>query len=273
MCMQPIITLTTDFGTRDSYVGVMKGIILGICPDARLVDITHEIPAQNVAAAALVVKTYVPYFPPGTVHLVVVDPGVGSARRALALATPEARFVGPDNGVFSTVWRTAHERWGRAAVQAVELTEPRFWRPQVSATFHGRDIFAPVAAHLAAGVALAELGPRLDTLVEAPVTEPEWGDDGSLRGQVVYIDHFGNCISNITSAHLERLGADEDLQVAVGNRPVGGVRRTYADVEPGTSLALLESNGRLEIAVRNGNASQLLGIVPGELVSVRRAAG
>lgn len=270
--MRPIITLTTDFGIRDSYVGVMKGVILGICPTAHLVDITHTITPQNVVEAAFVLQSVVPYFPVGTVHLVVVDPGVGSQRRAVALTTPRARYVGPDNGVFGPVWQDARSRWAPAEVRAVELKVPRFWRPQISTTFHGRDIFAPVAAHLAAGIALREFGPALDTLEVAAIPEPVRQPDGSLRGSIIYVDHFGNCVSSIAVAHLDWLGPHRELDVTVGDHSVGTIQRTYADVAPGTPLALIGSSGRLELALRNGHASQSLGIVAGETVRVRRVS-
>ena len=153
-----IITLTTDFGLADSYVGTIKGVILGIAPDARIIDITHDISPQNTHQAAYIVQTFPSYFPPGTIHMVIIDPTVGSDRRAIAFGTPEAIFVAPDNGVLTYVWRAALERWGPEACQVVELAEPRFWLPRVSSTFHGRDIFAPVVAHLVRGATLDSLG-------------------------------------------------------------------------------------------------------------------
>src|SRR5690242_17536282 len=156
-----IITLTTDFGLDDSYVGVMKGVILSIAPRAQLVDITHNIGPQDIHQGAYIVQTYCGYFPLGTIHLIVIDPGVGSRRRAIACATPEAIFVTPDNGVLTYVWRDALARWGADTCEVVELTEPRFWLDHVSSTFHGRDIFAPIVAHLANGVSLAALGPHI----------------------------------------------------------------------------------------------------------------
>ncbi len=269
--MPPLITLTTDFGTRDSYVGVMKGVLLGICPTAQLVDITHAIAPQNVLEAAFVLDTFVPYFPPGTIHLVVVDPGVGSERRALALATPDACFVGPDNGVFTTVWQTALARWSTTDVRAVELTEPRFWRMPVSATFHGRDIFAPVAAHLAQGVALTALGPDLDAITLLKVPAPSITETNSLRGQIVYVDHFGNCVSNITTMHLAQLGDLHNLVVSVGSHTITGICHTYASVTPGAPLALIDSSGHLEVAIRDGNAHQSLAIDPDTIVVVHLA--
>lgn len=258
--MRPIVTLTTDFGTDDSYVGVMKGVILSICPDAQLVDISHAIPPQDIAAAARMLPSYVPYFPAHTVHLVVVDPGVGSARQPLAWASPGGQFVGPDNGVFSPLWIQQREQWPADEVRAVVLEEPRFRLAQVSTTFHGRDIFAPAAAHLAAGVLLDELGPSLETPVPLALPLPTWEADGKrLEGRIVSIDHFGNCISNVTAAHLHRLGPLNSLVVRVAGKQLPVVQ-TYADVAPGKPLALLGSDGELEISLRNGSASQTLGI-------------
>ncbi len=265
--MPPVITLTTDFGSSDSYVGVMKGVLLGICPTAHLVDITHTIAPQHVQEAAFVLPTFVPYFPAGSIHLVVVDPGVGSrARRPVAIATPQGLFVGPDNGVFGPIWHAALARWTDAEVHAVELSEARFWRAEVSTTFHGRDIFAPVAAHLATGVPLGALGIRVDTIQGSPLPEPEQDTTGSLSGQVVYIDHFGNCITNITAGHLHH----QDGQVIVGTQQVGLIRHTYADVDLGMPLALVGSSGYLEIAIRNGNASEALQVTAGTAVQVLR---
>ncbi len=264
----PVITLTTDFGVRDSYVGIMKGVILSICPHARLVDITHAIPPQDVAAAAFQVQAFAPSFPPGTIHLVVVDPGVGSARHALALQTPQACYVGPDNGVFGAMWQAARATHPADAVAAVALQEPRFWLPQVSSTFHGRDIFAPVAAHLACGVALDDLGVRLETVVTLPHTEPVWEHAHRLVGAIIAIDHFGNSITSITSSHLAHLPTPAALTVQVeaangARHTLHGIYHTYADVAPGAALALVGSTEHLEIAVRNGNASQQLDITTG----------
>ncbi|RLC85831.1 MAG: hypothetical protein DRI79_10855, partial [Chloroflexi bacterium] len=186
----PLVTLTTDFGTADGYVGTMKGVILSIAPDAQLVDISHEIAPQNVRQAAYVLYTAYPFFPPHTVHLVVVDPGVGSARRPIALRTPAGYFVGPDNGVFSYVM-------AREPVEAlVELRDPRYRLPQVSHTFHGRDVFAPAAAHLAAGVPITALGPPVLDPVTFPPPCLEITPEG-ITGEVLHADRFGNVITSI----------------------------------------------------------------------------
>jgi S-adenosylmethionine hydrolase len=266
-----MITLTTDFGLADSYVGAMKGVILSIAPEARLIDITHDVGPQDTHQAAYMVQTFCSYFPTGTIHLVVVDPGVGSRRRAIAFSTPEAIFLAPDNGVLTYVWRDALAQWGPEACEVVELAEPRFWLPRVSSTFHGRDIFAPVAAHLAREAALLSLGPRLARLTEADLEQPAGGRTGGLDGRIIHVDHFGNCITNITPRHLEQAGLDERLTVRIIDQQISGLHRTFADVPVGALIALIGSNNRLELAVRNGNAAQSLGVGIGDTVRVRPA--
>jgi hypothetical protein len=268
--MRPVITLLTDFGTRDSFVGVMKGVILTICPDAQLVDITHAIPPQDVTTAALTVPTYVPYFPAGTVHVVVVDPGVGSARHPSALATEHAAFVGPDNGVFSAVWPDVARRREQGYPALVQLDDPHYMLASISETFHGRDIFAPAAAYLASGIALAQLGTPLDTIVTLPEQTPTQDSATSLVGQVVLIDHFGNCMTNISHAQLDELSQHADraaFTVRVGAHMLP-LHRTYADVAPGAPLALIGANGMLEISVRDGNAHEALDIERGATVRI-----
>lgn len=284
MEQRPLVTLMTDFGTADGYVGTMKGVILGIVPGARLVDISHQIAPQNVRQAAYVLYTAYPFFPQHTVHLVVVDPGVGSARRPIALHTPVGTFVGPDNGVLSYVM--ARERVGAI----VELAAPRYRLSQVSHTFHGRDIFAPAAAHLAAGVPIAALGPPVHDPVLIPPPRLET-IPGGLVGEVMHADHFGNVITSLgllewegdalalapafgqagDKAHVPERFEAKNVVVEVVGREIAGVCRTYADVEPGQVLALVGSEGHLEIAVREGNAAQRLGLQPGERVIVRLA--
>ncbi|HNP71612.1 MAG TPA: SAM-dependent chlorinase/fluorinase [Kouleothrix sp.] len=272
--MQPngIITLTTDFGATDSYVGSMKGVILSIAPQARLIDITHEIGPQDTHQAAYVVQTFYSYFPPGTIHLVIVDPGVGSTRRAIALGTPEAIFVAPDNGVLTYVWRDALDRFGAGACQVHELAEPRFWLANISNTFHGRDLFAPTVAHLAGGVPIQALGPRLAGLTEADLEQPSQSRNGGLAGRIIHVDHFGNCITNITPAHLEQAGLSERLVVRIIDQRIAGLGRTFADAPVGALIALIGSNNRLELAVRNGSAAQTLGVGIGDTVRVDPAA-
>jgi S-adenosylmethionine hydrolase len=266
----PIVTLTTDFGSEDSYVGAMKGVILGICPWAQLVDISHAVPAQDLVKAALLLEECSPCFPPGTVHVCVVDPLVGTDRPAVALSTPQAFFVGPDNGIFGLVWRAACEMWAAEELSVVRLTESRFHRDPVCPTFHGRDIFAPVAAHLARGTPVAELGPPVKTVRFAPIPAPEQQADGSMLGQVLSADRFGNCLTNLSRQDLAAVGPQPSLWVKAGDIVLGEIRATYAAVEPGEPLALIGSNGRLELAVRNGSFGAVTGLSPGALVVVCR---
>lgn len=268
--MQPsgIITLTTDFGQTDSYVGVMKGVILGVNRNLHIVDITHAITPQNVQQAAYVLQTFPSYFPPGTLHVVVVDPGVGSQRCAIALQTPEATFVAPDNGLLRGMWHEAQERWGAEQLAVHELTERQFWLPDLSNTFHGRDIFAPVAAHLASGTPITALGPRLEAPVEAALQQPTLDDQGALEGRIIHVDHFGNCITNIQSEHVAQVGFDVVIEIAAQRLPT--ICRTYADGQVGALIALYSSSGRLELAVRNGSAARLLGAAIGDVVRIWR---
>ena len=252
-----IITLTTDFGTTDYYVAALKGVVAGIAPAAQVIDITHEISAQNVRQAAYVLAAAVPFFPPGTIHVVVVDPGVGSARRPLAIASSNAMFVGPDNGVFTPVLDTTDLR-------VVHLNRPEFWRPVISHTFHGRDIFAPVAAHLARGVALAELGDAINDPWKLDLEQPARLTAGGLQGEVVHIDRFGNLITNIPSSWL----AGQRWLVRIAGQTLDGVQAAYASVAPGQLLALVSSGDTLEIAVREGNAARQIAAGIGEPVVV-----
>jgi S-adenosylmethionine hydrolase len=279
MELVPLITLTTDFGAADGYVGTMKGVMLSIAPAARLVDISHEIAPQNIRQAAYVLYTSYAFFPPHAVHLVVVDPGVGGVRRPIALRTPSGIFVGPDNGVFTYVL-------GREPIETlVELVDLRYRLPQVSHTFHGRDVFAPAAAHLATKVPITELGPPVSDLVAFPLPRLEVAP-GAITGEVLHADRFGNVVTSIgrllwsrsnklsldaAFGQVEeqvRFGADGVI-VAVAGRDISRVRRTYADVEPGEVLALVGSSGYLEIAVREGSAARSLGIRPGDEVELK----
>ena len=256
--MNAVITLTTDFGFNDAYVASMKGVILGINKEAKLVDICHTIKPQNISQAAFVLSTAYPYFPPKTVHMVVVDPGVGTARRGIALQTPQAIFVGPDNGLFTSFLR---ER-----TACVALTNPAMHRHPVSATFHGRDVFAPVAAHLVNGLPLAELGPPVEDPVALPEPKPQRLPDGRLRAEVRYVDRFGNLITNVGPLEWESLDTG-GIRVVVGGVSLAA-RRAYADVAPGALLALVGSGGYLEVAVREGSAAERLGVGVGAIVEV-----
>ncbi len=266
----PIVTLTTDFGTRDGYVGAMKGVVLGICPEARIVDITHEIAPQDIFGAATALRAAVPHFPQGSVHVAVVDPGVGGARRAIACGSPAWRLVGPDNGVFDPLWQDARERFAVGELQAVELAAARFFLAKVSATFHGRDVFAPVAAHVARGTPLHEFGPTVESLLPLPLPEPVRRGADRLEGQVIHLDRFGNCITNIKVELLDRLGGRDRLRVSAAGLEFGPVRRAYGDVAPGTALALVDSAGRLELSLSRGDLAAERGIGVGATVRVER---
>lgn len=268
---RPVITLTTDFGQADGYVGTMRGVILSICPQATLVDISHELCPQAVQQAAYVLSTTVPYFPPGTVHLVVVDPGVGSQRRPIVVKTERAAYVAPDNGVLTLAigQDPAH--------LAVRLTHPRYRLSRVSATFHGRDVFAPAAAHLASGVEPQEMGGviPLAELVTLPSLQPQSQPDGSWQAQVLHVDRFGNLVTTMQLSGSREQGKNADPQwlVDVGGEQIVGLKRTFADVEPGDLLAYVGSSGYLEIAVREGSAARRLDVSVGDpvLVRMRRA--
>jgi S-adenosylmethionine hydrolase len=256
--MMTIITLTTDFGTADGYVGAMKGVILSLAPRVSLVDISHDVLPQDVRHGARLLAMAAPFFPSGTVHVGVVDPGVGSARRGIALQTSLAIFVGPDNGLFTPFLLDR--------VACVALTNTAAHRHPVSKTFHGRDVFAPVAAHLANGMPLAQLGPPVDDPVTLPESRPLRLSDGQLRAEVLHVDRFGNLISNVGPLEGETVDPDS-TRVVIESVPVP-MGRTYADVPPGALIALVGSTGYLEIAVRGGRASERLGVGVGAIVQV-----
>jgi hypothetical protein len=245
-----IITLLSDFGTRDAYVGVMKGVALGVCPTARLVDLTHAVPPQAVPLGALLLRSAVDYFPDGTVHLAVVDPGVGSARDPVLVVTARALLVGPDNGLLAP----SAAALGVRAVHRLERDE--FFRRPVSRTFHGRDVFAPVAAHLAAGTPPDAFGPPLSGLQPLDLPEPQV-QAAAVHGEVVYVDHFGNLITNITAAALASFRA-QNLSVRIAEMNLSPLATSYAAVAPGAALALIGSWGTLEVAVRDGSAAAQL---------------
>lgn len=247
------ITLITDFGLADGHVGAMKGVMRTIAPRAELVDVSHEIPPHDIRHGAFVLLTSYPSWPLQTIHLVVVDPGVGTERRAVAVQTAQWAFVAPDNGVLSYV--LARE----AVSTAVSLTNAQYWHQPVSPVFHGRDILGPAAAHLASGVSLGSLGAPIDIsdLVTFSVPEPQYHSDGHITAHVQHIDRFGNCTTDVPGDALQAAAA---WQVVVSAQVVGGIRRTFADVPIGSPLAFLDSTGFVAIAVRNGSAAQQLGL-------------
>jgi S-adenosylmethionine hydrolase len=256
-----IIVLTTDFGQRDGYVGIMKGVILGIAPASRFVDLSHEVPPQNIAQAAYILQHAIPYFPVESIHLVVVDPGVGSERRPLLVRARQCWFVGPDNGVLTPALDDA-------AAQVWELTERHFWLASTSATFHGRDIFAPCAAHIANGASSDQLGRRIADPVRLVQPEPAREQDGRLRGQVVYVDRFGNLITNVPAEWLHVRDGIGRWRCIIAGREVSGPQSSYAAVRKGELVALISSSETLEIGVRDGNAAATLEVNPGEPVTL-----
>lgn len=250
-----IITLTTDFGTRDAYVAEMKGVILGLARDVCLVDVTHQVPPQQIAEGAFALEAAAACFPAGTIHVAVVDPGVGTTRRGLVVAAAEQLFVGPDNGLLTPL--LARGRW-----QAWELAAPEYRLPQVSRTFHGRDVFAPAAAHLALGVAPDRFGPA--------VTDPvrlDWPEAramaGGVAGSVIHVDRFGNLITSIDAGWVDRMvaaGGGAEVRIARHRLPLVG---TYADLPPRSAGALVGSSSRLEVVVREGSAAARFRAGPG----------
>jgi S-adenosylmethionine hydrolase len=244
----PIITLTTDFGEDSPYVAAMKGVILGINPAARLIDLSHQIPPQDVRHAAYFLAESIPYFPPEAIHVVVVDPGVGSERALLYVEIQGHRLLVPDNGCWTMLQGRPQRVFG--------LTERKYWRAEISNTFHGRDILAPVAAHLSRDVDAAKLGPVVSRW-ESLEKQPASGLPDGVSGEVIFVDNFGNLISNIPAAQVKRT----PIQLMVGGQEYADLTwgRTYADVEPGRVLALRSSSGFIEIAVARGNAAERLG--------------
>jgi S-adenosylmethionine hydrolase len=262
-----IITLLTDFGTEDTYVGVMKGVITSICPSAQVIDLTHQVPPQDIATGAFLLDVSVDYFPEGTIHVAVVDPGVGTARKPLALRTAKAFFVGPDNGIFTLVLQR------QKLLQAICLDNPRYHLSTVSSTFHGRDIFAPVAAHIACGVSVEELGTPIHRLQRLPLPRIRVDWEG-IRATIVHIDRFGNAISNLSRAEYEAWRIRWDVkepavQVAASNTTLPIVS-TYGDVPRGKPVALFGSSERLEIAVNGGSAARELALRRGDTIKVLR---
>lgn len=262
----PVISLMTDFGIKDGTAGVMKGVIWGICPSAQISDLSHMIQPQNIREASFILARSVPYFPKGSIHMVVVDPGVGTKRRPMAAQIGEWFYVGPDNGTL-TGWleRAKFSGWG---IEFVELNRIKYWLPSVSFVFHGRDIFSPVAAHMANGVPLSELGSPFTDPVLLHNPQPERTRDG-WSGEVIHIDHFGNISSNIRVEHLEvHLGNKGGITVRMNGIEISGLVNTFGERESGDVIALLGSTGYLGIAVVNGNAAARLGVKIGDKIHV-----
>jgi S-adenosylmethionine hydrolase len=262
-----VVTLLTDFGTADYFVGAVKGVILTINPQVSIVDITHDIPPQDIQAGAFTLLSCYRDFPAGTVHVAVVDPGVGSTRRAIVVSAGSHYFVGPDNGLFSYVLD------GEPSHQVFHVTAGEYFREEPSATFHGRDVFAPVAAALSKGVKTAKLGPRIQDAVRLPRLSPEKQKDGKLTGRILHVDRFGNCITNLTRADLP---TTERKRLLINRRVIQTFRQFYADERrskprSGSSselFAIWGSAGFLELSVNGGSAAALLKVKRGDTVTV-----
>ena len=259
---RPTVAVLTDFGTRDHYAGTIKAVVLSVCPDATLVDIGHEIPPHDVVAGALELAACYRYFPVGTIFLVVVDPGVGSSRRGLAADTGDYRFVAPDNGVLSAVFRETPPK------RVVELTERKYARPTVSRTFEGRDRFAPAAGWLAKGITLMSLGKTVTDFRWLELPKPAVSST-DIQGEVVRVDRFGNLITNIDRRTFDQFSREGAVTVRAGAHEVRRLVATYAEAAPGELCALFGSTDHLEIAANSGDAAALLGLSRGAAVTVR----
>jgi len=266
LCMpkkQSIISLITDFGLQDGYVGVLKGVMSNINPSASIIDISNTITAQDIFQAACVLNNSYSYFPKGTIHVVVVDPGVGSDRKILCLKTEDYLFLAPDNGVLSFV--VAKEESPSIRV----VTNEKFFLPTVSNTFHGRDIFAPVASHLSNGVSYKELGERIDSINEISLPKPILSPDGELTAEIVYVDSFGNLITNVNREIFDRMKIEmERVSIAMGRRRINGICSSYNDVGDNEALAIFGSSGYLEISVNLGNAGDVLKLEKGDKLAL-----
>jgi len=261
---RPIITLTTDFGTNDHFVGVMKGVILDIVPEAEIVDICHSVQAFDVLDGALTISQAYSYFPSRTVHIVIVDPGVGTARRPIVASSDKYHFVAPDNGVLSLVY--ARE----ARMHVRHITSDHYFLQPVSNTFHGRDIFSPVAAYLSKEVDALKFGEEVEDFVRFSAPKPKPVDENRLRGVVLKVDRFGNLITNITPLDAPRLFAAKagTFKIVVGNREITSIQKAYAEGAPGEVIGILGSMGFLEIAANRGAAAQLTGAGKGTDVTI-----
>jgi len=251
-----ILTLLTDFGTSDGYVAAMKGTALSLSSTLRVIDITHEVPSQDIFRAALILKQVARTFPEGTVHVVVVDPGVGTDRRPIAVESRGQYFVGPDNGVLTLAATPPR--------QAFQITNPDLMRAKLSDTFHGRDLFAPAGARLACDTSIEDVGPALDSIEEIPLPAPTLSQ-GTIVGEVIYADRYGNLMINVTEDQLAALDR-ESIQVSISGITIEGLKQTYADVRLGELVAYIGSTGYLEVARREGNARHYLGAPRGAQV-------
>ena len=259
----PIITLLTDFGIEDEYVGLMKGAILSINPGVTIVDLSHRIDRHDILQAAFAIRSGYPYFPKGTVHLIVIDPGVGTDRSLLALQADGHWFIAPDNGVLTLLCRDKN------VSSLNRITNPKYFKASVSATFYGRDIIAPVGAHIAGGLDVKDLGPEIElqNIIHLDGLRARSTKNGELRGKIITVDHFGNLITNIHSDRLTRWLSDaahDRLRIKMGSNVIEGLSETYADVPSDSPVAVIGSRGYLEIAINRGHAARRLNAVKGD---------
>lgn len=257
-----VITLTTDFGAGDYEAGVLKGVIWNIAPGVNIADLSHDISPQDVMEAALLLWRTAPYFPDGTVHVTVVDPGVGTSRRGLAAQIGKQYFVGPDNGLFTLVAARAEDHHETSIF--IHLDRPQYWLTEISSVFHGRDVFAPVAAHLAAGTPLNSLGTTIYDPVRLEIPLPDKTQTG-WRGQVIHIDHFGNLSTNLNAGNIKRM---KEVILTIKGEQIVGLVSTFGERPIGTLIAMMDSSGLLAISVVNGSAAQRLDIHLGDSVEV-----
>ena len=257
-----IITLTTDFGESDPYVGSMKGVLLSICPSANLVDLSHNIPSHDIRSSAFFLSATVPHFPAGSIHLIVVDPGVGTDRHPIAVSSNGSVFICPDNGILTLYCRDYGCREARI------ISNPGLMMRKVSQTFHGRDVFAPAAAHLACGVPFEDIGPILDEIKQFGIDVPRKNATGEIVCSVVYVDKFGNLITNLHRDDPAARSLTTASRIIAGERVIEGLQSTYGQVSEGDVLALWGSTDYLEIAVNRGNAEKTLGVKSGGIVTV-----
>jgi len=262
MLKPPLITLLTDFGLADHYVAAMKGVILGICPQARLVDISHEVRPYGIAEAAFTLGQAYPYFPAGTTHLVVVDPGVGSARRPLLVQAQGHYFIGPDNGALTLPM----DRDPGHVIR--EITAAAYFRQPLSGTFHGRDIFAPVAAHLASGVPVAEFGTIVGDAVRLDLAPAKYGEDGVWLGRILYVDRFGNLVTNFRAADVPEI-AEKRFKMVIGNTETSWYHPSYASANQENIFIIKGSSGFIEVSINQGDAALATGASAGTPVTLR----
>jgi len=258
-----VITLTTDFGLQDPYVAAAKGVILSINPQVTIVDISHSVEPQNIRQAAFLLSTTHHYFPKGTIHVAVVDPGVGTERKAVLLVTPRGFFIAPDNGLLSYIV----DETPVDELQAYAITNTGYFLSPVSDTFHARDVFAPVAAHLSRGMSPQEFGEGIDSIIAFPIPRPQVGEDGALVGHILHIDRFGNLITDIKKSNLPR----GRVFIEVHGHIIDDLSHTYADEDEQGLLALVGSSGNLEVSMSNSSAARFLQAKMGDEVKVGKS--